>query len=376
MSSPSLCNQIKTEYQNIKTLKQEFDLEYQRAAETGNLEKVKELRAELKQKRETLAEKLWPFKKISQKEFRERYEDEVEIFKRTGLLEELPNGKTGIGKDRSIDGKEYALPPRQEVIKAMRKEKEIFEAKAEQGFNQPLITPFAYSVDFLAKRYGELIVQKFKEGNLRDSEGTIITNLRKQGEGDAPENDAVGDPEYYPIWKWERYTGSDKTGDLVYFPKKFSKTNHQGKTKQAILREQGGFLFSLIEDLPNIPRATNDPAEAAERTKGGRRQLEAGQSPDEYLNKLGKGQYQNETGMTPEEQIIYAILHLEKTNQVIDDYYGKGSASYQLGGYFSASDLVPLAYWARVPRRAFLVRSGPGVSDSDLGARSAVRVKI
>jgi len=78
--------------------------------------------------------------------------------------------------------------------------------------------------------------------------------------------------------------------------------------------------------------------------------------------------------MTPEEQIVYAIKHLEQTNQVIDDFSGKGSASYQLGAFFPAGGCVPCAYWIRDIRRVVLGGSTPADSDSNDGVRSAVRV--
>ena len=372
------------EYQAIKALKREFDSEHEKARETGNLVKVKELRAVLEKKRGTLAEKLWPFREISQKEFRARYEEETEILKNAGLLEKLPGGKLGIGESMSINGKAYTLPGCQEVLRAMRKEKETFDFKAGQGLNQPLIAPFAHSIDFMAQRYGELIIQKFKEGKLLDSEGNVITDLRKQGEGDDSKNDAAGDKEYYPLWKWEKYTGADKTGQLVYFPKEFSPQNHQGQTKKQLLEKQGGFLVSLIEDLPDIPRATNDPKEIAQRTKGGRRQLEAGQFPKDYLKLMQREKdeegnpnpYRHESGWTLEEWLTYAIIHLEKAGQVLDDYQGRGSVSYETGSYFPASGGVPYAGWDRGNRRADLGRSDSGSSDSRIGVRGAVRVKM
>ncbi|MBU1179890.1 hypothetical protein KJ885_03025, partial [Patescibacteria group bacterium] len=107
----------------------------------------------------------------------------------------------------------------------------------------------------------------------------------------------------------------------------------------------------------------------------GRKQLEAGQTPNQYLEMLKTNpQYQNETGMTPEEQIIYAIKYLEQTNQVIDDYSGKGSVSYQLGAFFPASGGVPRAGWYRGRRAACLGGSGPEDSDSGDGVRAWVRV--
>jgi len=78
--------------------------------------------------------------------------------------------------------------------------------------------------------------------------------------------------------------------------------------------------------------------------------------------------------MTPEDQLVYALIHLEQTNQVIDDYSGHGSASYQLGAYFPASGDVPDADWNRDNRQVYLYRFSPGVSSSGGGLRSAVRV--
>jgi hypothetical protein len=56
------CEQLKQEYDNIKSLKQEFDLEYGKAVETGNTVRVKELKKELEEKIKDFkdkVDKLW-----------------------------------------------------------------------------------------------------------------------------------------------------------------------------------------------------------------------------------------------------------------------------------------------------------------------------
>jgi len=55
------CEQIRQEYEDLKSLKKEFDLEYEKAAKTGNFEKAKELKAILEQKREALKEMISPY---------------------------------------------------------------------------------------------------------------------------------------------------------------------------------------------------------------------------------------------------------------------------------------------------------------------------
>lgn len=140
-----------------------------------------------------------------------------------------------------------------------------------------------------------------------------------------------------PVRITDEYKGSDKAGEeLVYGVEKLDKKNHGGKTKLAGEAPsawqkplKAGWSLILVEDLPNIPRANQG------KTLGERTQIEEGKSPIEYLAMLKNNEfYQGEVGMTPEEQIFYAIMHLEKINQVIDDEQGNGSESFQLGVYF------------------------------------------
>ena len=107
---------------------------------------------------------------------------------------------------------------------------------------------------------------------------------------------------------------------------------------------------------------------------GARPRIEANKTPKEYLEAIGTGEYQNESGMTPEEWLMQAITTLEEKNQVIDDWRGKGSIAYNTGAYFQASGNVPNASWRRDDRQAVLDRNDPTSRDDRIGARSAVRV--
>jgi hypothetical protein len=290
---------------------------------------------------------------------REQYERQTEILKKAGILQELESGETGI---KGIDGKEYALPSQQEVAEMMEANRELVERKQEQGFTRLLLVPFGMKLDDLTEKYRQAILKHHAERKL------FATKKNPDDSLEPLELD-----EKQPLWKWDGYNDADVKGNLVYQVKKFSR-DHGGKTKQEILAEEGGWQVLLIEDMPNIPRAGKG------EEIGGRKQLEANSTPEEYLKALKsaeaekKDPYHGESGMMPEGQLAYAILHLEETDQVIDDWKGNGSVSYQAGAYFPSSGAVPYACWDRGDRRAYLGGYYPDDRDDGCGVRPAVRI--
>ncbi len=341
-----------------------------------HLEESKDLKRQFEQEIEKLEDQLWPFKEsITKKEFQEQYETQKEILAKNNLLEPLSNGELGI---RGIDKKEYPFPKLEEITKQLKKEnKEFLKTKMEQGFTEMQITPFANPIEKLTKAAENCIQKHHKENKL-------FTAKKDQ---DDPNEELVPLEldESQPIYVWGQYENADENGNLVYFPKQFDQQNHQGKTKQEILKNQlifQGYLISFQERDINIPR------EGQAKEKGGRTQIdtkgtsiknhiEQGKdipSPEEYLEAIQKEQtYQGETGITPEEWLIRFITHLEKTNQIMDDYQGNGSASYNLAGYFPASGFVSHAVWSRDDPQACLGGNDVRLRGSVDGARFAVR---
>lgn len=351
------CQQARQEYEELKALKQEYDLEYEKAQQTNDLLKLKQLRKQLEQKRDALYEKLWTFEALPLSELKQQYDNQKEILIQNNILETLSNGKLGI---KAIDNKEYAFPSIQDIKKAIQTQKQELRPKTEQGLNHLLIVPFGLKLDDLIDKYKQVILNHYHQGKL------LAT---KENPTDADELLELDETE--PVWVWENYHNADISGDLVYFPKQFNQTNHQGQTKQQILEQQGGFNVLLMENEPNIPR------EHKGKQIHGRKQLETNKTAKEYLEILTTNpQYISETGITPEEHLIYAIQYLEQTNQVIDDFQGKGSLSYQLGAYFPASGNVPDTGWNRDYRQAFLDWYYSGDRYFSVGARGAVRIKL
>lgn len=289
---------------------------------------------------------------------KEQWNSQVKILSKLGILETFPDSKNlGI---KGIDGKEYPVPKPEEIQSRLETNKEMVLAKMEQGFTKIVIVPFGYSLDSLSDKYKKTILRHHKEGKL-------LATKEKPTDPDEP----LELDESEPLWRWEDgYSHADTEDKIVYSPTEFSR-NHGGKTKKELLASDpaNAWQIWIVEDMPNIPR------EGKGQEIGSRHQLEANKSSTEYLKLLQtKSEYKGESGLTPETDLMYAITHLEETNQVTNDYSGKGSLSFQIGAYFPSSGGVPDSCWSRGYRQAYLDRSNPSYRYSNYGVRVGVRV--
>lgn len=366
-------NQVsREEIQAIRASQQELtqglaDL-HEVAAERDNARQAKALQERLAKLRETAKETGPEYLGIPNLEG--QYTANQEMLARTKLLEVLASGELGI---RAIDGKEYQMPTVEQVKERLEAYKEVVEQKAEQGFKKVLVVPFGLPLERLKEAYGHTIKEHKAAGTLKEADGSDL--------------DLDQDT---PVWVWDQYNQADlpttdKAKQIVYNPKAFDKNNHQGHTKAEILAADPSQAFQilLLEETPHIPRK----GQATE--VGGRTQLETDQTPREYLETLGKAgtNYAHETGLTLEAWLTHASLHLERTNQVLDDYQAQvpdpkdptktipiASATYLTGAYLPAAGRVPDAGWDRDGRRAYLDRGAPGGRGGVIGVRPAVRV--
>jgi hypothetical protein len=353
------CNEARTTLEEIKSLKTEFEQTLEDAMKTGELARARTLRSDLESRMRELRDGV--ISPIERKlDLKRQYESERRVLEGAGILETLPSGNQGI---HGIDGEAYPMPSYQETRNLIREKRDILEKKADEGFTKLLIVPFGMKLDDLVGKYKALILKHKAEGKLFATKGT-----------DADPDELLNLDTTTPVWVWDEYQDADVNGKLVYDPKEFS-ANHGGKTKAQILADLAAadklspaWRIIMIEVDPNIPRAGKG------KPVGGRPRIEANKTPNEYLEAIGTGEYQNESGMTPEEWLMQAITTLEEKNQVIDDWQGKGSIAYNTGAYFQASGRVPYACWGRGARRGYLDRDDPTSRSGGVGARSAVRV--
>ena len=304
-------------------------------------------------------------------DLKEQYEARLSALRTAGVIEDLPSGKEGV---IGIDGQEYPVPSFEEVVARCEAKFEMLKQKAEQGFVRIILTPFAMPLDALREKYKQRILEHHRTGKL-------LATKQTPSDPDEP----LDLDENNPLGTWDGYNNADVNGKLLYYPSALDAQNHGAKTKAQVLSEQNptGWDITLIEDMPNIPRAGKG------ETIGGRPQIdtagmsitayiEKGQllpSPIEYLKAIQQDPiYQGEEGVTPEEDIVNSLIQLEDTDQISNDYHGKGSTSYNLGALFAASGVVPGSCWSRGDHQARLGRLVWDGRGSDCGVRLGVRV--
>jgi hypothetical protein len=290
------------------------------------------------------------------------YARTITALNRTGILTHLPLSENlGV---IGVDGKEYPVPTQEQVVELFAHNRELVGRKVPQGFDRLELTPMAMPTPLLIDRMKAVILKHTAEGKIyqtRRSPSDPLIPVRVNTEK--------------TVWIWDTLRQALDTDELVYFPQEYS-SNHRGQTKLEVVNNGcicavPGWSVGLVESLPFMLQ------QGRGRTLGGRRQLEIGYSPREYLQTLQTEAYQGETGKTLEDFITKFLTHLETTNEVSNDRYDD-NALWCLGQYVKIkyAELVPTGWWHRDFGRARLDahRTGNKLCTRSWGGSSTVRL--
>jgi len=300
------------------------------------------------------------------KELMPRYRAETDFLRRATVLKtvETSRGKYAMGL-RDINGVGRPFPNPDQITAEVRRHKEVIEHKLNQGFIRLGITPLGARLSEGNKLVGKKLLELHKIGKL------LGTNYDESGQ---PRGTKLDLDTNQPLYVWDALEQADENGKLVYFPTQFTSQNHGGKTKTELLEDPHnpfpGWEVQLLPATPFIPRAGKG------RTIGGRKELEAGKSPNAYLAQLSaETAYANESGQTPEDEQIELLRSLYATGHVIHDYANNAdSINYHLGAWVPSSGNVPYGLWHRDARRAYFSGGDPRGAGVFYGGGSAVRI--
>jgi hypothetical protein len=287
--------------------------------------------------------------KVSSFPIKREYTRCVTTLKRTGILAYLPklNGSGVIG----IDGKEYALPTLEQVLEVFTHNDELVAIKITQGFDRLELIPVAMSIPLLIDQMKAALLKHAAEGKTyqtRSCNSDPLVPVRVN-----PDK---------TIWIWDTLSQMLDTPETVYFPKDYS-SEHGGNTKLQVIQDRKycalpGWSIGLVENQPIRP------AQGQGLTLAGRKQLEIGLSPREYLEILQTENYRGETGKTIEDFSIEFLTRLVSSHEISHDREDD-NALWLLGQYVKyvqevKTDLVPTGWWHREFGRLRLDAHRPG----------------
>lgn len=353
------CRAITQDIHRIRALKQQYDAAVTDVLAGADVMPALILKTELVAAVKAVHEEWFPYgsPEFTLGKIRAQYEAQAAMWAHLGVTQRLANGEAGI----DIDGVEYPMPSLRTIERLLREREPALNEKVNQGFTKLLLVPFAMKTNSLVYVYGEALKWQISHGGLK-----------------APKENPDEPDVFYglntrlPVVA-NRVVASATT---VYYPRQFNPANHRGQTKAEVLADLNaggtpGWQVILVEQFPNIPRANYG------QVVGGRKQLEAGRTPEDYLAVLGRDVYIDEVGLTPEDWLSLAITNVTTNGAITEDILGKGAAAQLLGAYYmetQPSGSVPSAYWYRTDHLARLDTAETDISLPDCGTRSAVRL--
>jgi hypothetical protein len=289
----------------------------------------------------------------------------VSVLDRAGILTPLPRSESmGVF---GMDGREYPMPTREQVVELFDNDRELVDGKVPQGFDLLEMTPMAMPTLVLLDRMRAAIIKHAAEGRIYQT---------RHSHSDPPIPVRVNSEKQ--VWIWDTLREALDTDELVYFPQDYS-SDHRGQTKTEVIENGSicavpGWSVGLVESSPTIAK------QGQGRILGGRRQLEIGSSPRDYLRTIQTQTYHGETGKTIEDFIIGFLTRLETTDEISNDRYDD-NALWLLGQYVRyveqvKSDLVPTGWWHRDYGRVRLDAHRPGnrLCTRSWGGASTVRM--
>ncbi|MDP2792027.1 MAG: hypothetical protein Q8O15_09770 [Rectinemataceae bacterium] len=293
------------------------------------------------------------------------YARRVSALTRTGIIETLPGlGRPGV---IGIDGAEYSLPALDQVLSLFATNADFLRGKVSQGFDRLELVPMAAPASRLMSRMQDAIVAHGAEGK-----------IFRTGQTASGPSIPVRVNKEKIVWIWETLREAFTANELVYFPKRYVPIDHGGKTKLEALHDPRicavpGWSIALTES------ASIMPAQGQGASIGGRKQIETGLSPNEYLRLLKEPGYEGETGKTLEDFITGFTTRLDECDEVSNDV-DDNNAAWCLAHYLKISyaDLVPTGRWHRSVGRVRLDmhRSNNKRCTKSFGAPTVVRLGL
>lgn len=286
-----------------------------------------------------------------------QYEKQVQVLRGAGLLQ-TRNGVEGIFTTENGVSIETPLPTLEDITERLENKRELVEQKISQGFTKLLIVPFCRSISDLETLYTVRLYQNKRASTLftyeKNRAGRIERCLAPLSSKKALYNELELDK-----------------NPILYYPENFSPNSSGGILKEELIRKPDQlWRILLVEDTVSVPE------EGKGQMVGNRPELEAGRSPEKFLQEIKTNPvYQGEEGFTLEDWLTLAIDRLETKNEMIDDRK-MGVLPHFLGCYQPNVNQVPRAWYSPDIGNGHIsiISGAPQGGLSHFGVRTAVRI--
>ncbi len=245
------------------------------------------------------------------------------LLRDTSLVRDLGHGREGIV---GVDGQSYPVPEFDDIVKAFEHNREFFWKSLQRGFRTLLLVPFADSQAHLLDAYKTAILNKYEAGHLKLPEGTYGGNHRW-----APDASRFTLGTLYESRRGQK--------DFYYYPQSLT-GNPDSKSKTEVIREsqgKSGEGWNVL--LHGVYQLSGDL--------------------DTVLGNMTRNfQRDRLIGFTPEDYFLYALAHLDKTDEILDmnESRRSGTSSILLGSQISdrfaswagkaiINRATPVIYW-------------------------------
>lgn len=267
--------------------------------------------------------------------FKTQVENQILVFKETGVVKILEKSESfGIV---GIDGKEYPVPTLEEIGNKLEKKKSLIKKKRKEGFDKMILVPFGKSLNSLIDKYEDAIVNCYK-GDLHQKDLIEINGKKEKEYKNAPD----------PFWRSTDFENPDTRENgrgIIYFPERLDFSNHGGKTKKEILKENdNAWQLWFVNESQN----------------------KIGLSPDKSLSEMEEG----ELGLIPEVEITRAILEMKGSGEFV-----KGDFQCS-GAFFPRSGCgIPRFHWSQSYKKFFFTLNyDPSKEISNSSINTGVRI--
>ncbi len=349
------CKKITDSISTLRPLKSDFDMAV--SQERAGLPSALETRKKIQETMKEILDQLWPLEILTERNLRQQYDEQIEAYAATGLIEKNSEGQYSFV---DAEGQTQMFPTFEQVCDYLKEDEELMtllKKKEKQGFTRLVVAPFSMDLVRMLTKVAEIV--KNQDGGERSA---ISSKCWQEADLNR---------------KLLYFTQLDLNGKIM-----------GGSTKENLLRDPAfrnqllnGCLISFCENNQNLVRKNEEVQSINDRDP-----IKCGRVFSEYFDILNEDQYVGEDIFVLEEWLTLFIQKIyqkyikkgkkiedDGTSQILDN--DNVSIPIFVRNKFPDGS-IPSSCWYGQGSQIFLGEGSLDQSSDEIGIRTAVRKRI